>query len=95
MSALGVTVFWACQIYTLILIGRVILDLVQMLARDWQPSSFIIVVANLIYKLTDPPLRFLGRYIPPLRLGGVALDLGFIVLFFGVQFIQGIARSFL
>jgi YggT family protein len=30
---------------------------------------------------TDPPLKFLRRFIPPLRLGMVAMDLSFMVLF--------------
>jgi len=42
------------------------------------------VVAEGIFTATDPPLRFLRRYIPPLRLGSVALDLSFMVLFFVV-----------
>jgi YggT family protein len=43
-----------------------------------------LVVAEGIFTATDPPLRFLRRYIPPLRLGSVALDLSFMVLFFVV-----------
>ena len=49
------------------------------------------VLANLIYKLTDPPLKLLAKFIPPLNLGGVSLDLGFIVLFIAVQVIQRFA----
>jgi YggT family protein len=42
------------------------------------------VLAEGMFTATDPPLRFLRRYIPPLRLGSVALDLSFMVLFFVV-----------
>ena len=38
-------------------------------------------VLELAYSVTDPPLRALRRVIPPLRLGNVAVDLAFIVLF--------------
>ncbi len=80
----------ALTLYTLVLVGRVIFDLVMSTARDWRPTGAMLVVANIVYALTDPPLRFLARYIPPLRFGGISLDLGFLVLFFGIQIIQGI-----
>ena len=77
--------------YWLILIGRLILDWVQVFSRDWQPKGPLLVIAEAIYTVTDPPLRLLRRFIPPLRLGQVALDLSFLVLILGI----GIAISVL
>jgi YggT family protein len=37
------------------------------------------------YSVTDPPLKALRRVIPPLRLGSISLDLGFLVLIILVQ----------
>ena len=91
MTIFGLVLFWACQLYVLVLIGRVVLDFVQILSRDWYPSGALVVLANLIYKLTDPPLKLLAKFIPPLNLGGVSLALGFIVLFIAVQVIQRFA----
>lgn len=48
-----------------------------------------------IYSVTDPPMRFVGRYVPPLRLGGVSIDLSFIVLFMVVRFFSGLVATFL
>lgn len=73
------------SLYLFVLIGRLIFDWVQVFARDWRPKGPVLVLANGIYTLTDPPLRALRRVIPPLRLGGVALDLGFLVLILGVS----------
>ncbi|WP_068403585.1 YggT family protein [Kribbia dieselivorans] len=67
-------------LYFLVLIGRLILDWVQVLARDWRPTGPVLVLAEGIYSLTDPPLRALRKVIPPLRLGGIQLDLAFLVL---------------
>jgi YggT family protein len=69
------------QIYLLILLARVIVDWVRMFARDWVPRGVVLVIVELLYTLTDPPLRFLRRFIPPLRIGNVALDVAFLVLF--------------
>jgi len=57
---------------------------VQTFSRTWAPHGILLVIAEGIFTVTDPPLRFLRRYIPPLRLGRVALDLSFMVLFFVV-----------
>lgn len=75
------TLLW---IFLLFLIGRLILEMVQSFARSWKPTGFVLVLAEIVYTVTDPPLKLLRRFIPPLRLGNVALDLSFTVLFFVV-----------
>jgi YggT family protein len=72
-------------LYMLVLVARLILSWVQVFARDWRPTGLVLVLAEVVYTLTDPPLRALRRLIPPLRLGGIALDLGFIILFLAVS----------
>ena len=67
---------------------RVVIDWVQMLARGWRPTGALLVLANLVYGLTDPPLRWLRRVVPALRLGGVGIDLSFLVLFIGISIVQ-------
>ena len=77
--------FWLLNLYFFVLIIRLILDWVQVFSRDWRPSGVMLIVAETVYSLTDPPIRFLRRFIPPLRLGGVALDLAFLVLILAVS----------
>ena len=69
------------------------LDYVQMFARSWRPSGVILVLAEIIYTITDPPLKALRRVIPPLRIGGIALDLSFLVLIVVVQILAQIASG--
>jgi len=85
-------IFWALWLYMFVLFGRVVIDLVSVLSRDWRPQGLMLVIANMVYRLTDPPLRVISRYVPPLRLGPVALDMGFIILFFGVNILQWIIQ---
>ena len=84
------TVLW---LYWLVLIGRLVFDLVQIFARSWQPRGPILLLAETIYSLTDPPLRLLRRFIPPLRLGGVQFDLAFLILIIGVQILINLALA--
>jgi YggT family protein len=73
--------FYALSVYLVLLIGRMILGWIQVYARSWSPTGFVLVIAEGVYSATDPPLRFLRRYIRPLRIGSVALDLSFMLLF--------------
>ncbi|MTB71728.1 YggT family protein [Arsenicicoccus sp. MKL-02] len=68
-------------LYWLVLMARLVLSYVVMLARDWRPRGVVLVLVEGVYTLTDPPLRALRKVIRPLRLGGMALDLAFMVLF--------------
>jgi len=64
-------------IYILVLFGRVILEYIPLFNREWRPRGFMLVVAELVFTVTDPPLRFFRRFIPPLRVGAIAIDLAF------------------
>ena len=77
-------------LFFVILLGRLVLDWVQAFARDWRPRGFLLVVAEAIYTVTDPPLKALRRVIPPLTLGSVRLDLAFLVLMLVTTFLMGI-----
>jgi YggT family protein len=81
------------SIYLVLLIARMIISWIQVYARDWHPTGILLVVAEGVYSATDPPLRFLRRYIPTVRLGSVALDLSFMLLFLVVYVLWQVAQS--
>ena len=91
MQYLREVLTYLLTIYLVILIGRMILGWVQTFARDWRPTGFVLVLAEAIFTVTDPPLKFLRRFIPPLRLGTVALDLSFMVLFIVILILLEVA----
>jgi YggT family protein len=78
---------YVLYLYLLLLIGRLIFSWIQAFSRSWTPTGPVLVVAEGVFTATDPPLRLLRRFIPMLRLGTVALDLSFMVLFFVVLFL--------
>ncbi|NHC12269.1 YggT family protein [Motilibacter deserti] len=93
MRTFGEIVYVLLTIYTFILIARLVLDYVQLFARSWRPRGVVLVVAEAIYSVTDPPLRALRQVIPPLRLGNVSLDLSFLVLIVFVQVLASVVRA--
>ncbi|AZS36573.1 YggT family protein [Microbacterium sp. 1P10UB] len=64
-------------IYVLVLLVRLILDWMPMLNREWRPRGAGLVAAEVVYTVTDPPIRTLRRFIPPLRVGAIAIDFAF------------------
>ena len=81
MQYLREVLTYVLTIYLVVLIGRMIFSWVQAFARDWHPTGILLVIAESIFTITDPPLKLLRRFIPTLRLGMMALDLSFMVLF--------------
>ena len=80
-------------LYKLALFARIIIDYARMFAKNWRPNSFLLAIFEIIYSITDPPMKYVQRFVPPLRLGGIALDLSFIVLLIAVNLLQGVIRA--
>lgn len=75
--------------------ARFILDWVQVLNRGWRPRGPMVLVAEASYTITDPPIRTVRRVVPPLRLGGIQLDLAFMIVLFVVWLLMNIVQGFL
>lgn len=77
VSLLGSTLYYVFLLYFFVLWGRFIVDLVRGVNRAWRPQGFTLVLVELVYTLTDPPVRFFRRLVPSLRIGPIAFDFGF------------------
>ncbi|WP_405741102.1 YggT family protein [Streptomyces sp. NBC_01525] len=95
MSVFGQVIYIALYCFLIVLIFRLVMDYVFQFARSWQPGKAMVVILEAAYTITDPPLKLLRRVIPPLRLGGVALDLSFFVLMIIVYILITVVRSVL
>jgi YggT family protein len=91
VQLLKVVLTYVLSIYLVILIGRMIIGWIQVFARSWRPTGVVLVLAEGIFTATDPPLKFLRRFIPPLRIGTVAMDLSYMVLFIVVLILLQVA----
>jgi|TARA_B100000123_G_C25620380_1_gene379873 YggT family protein len=66
-------------VFVFVLFARLILDYIPMFNRGWRPRGAGLVVAEIVYTVTDPPIRMFRRVIPPLRIGPVAIDFAFTI----------------
>jgi YggT family protein len=51
------------------------------------PGSMLASVNHVLYRLSEPVLGPVRRVLPPVRAGSMGIDLSFIVVFFGIQFL--------
>ncbi|MEU4243714.1 YggT family protein [Actinoplanes sp. NPDC026619] len=77
-------------LFQLALVVRAIMDWSVALAGPTSSGSFRYKLTRGVTVITEPVLAPVRRVIPPLRLGGMAIDLAFIIVFFAVVLIRSL-----
>ncbi len=72
---------------------RFVVDWVQIFARSWTPRGVLLVALEVVYSITDPPIKALRRVIPPLRIGSVSLDLSFLIVMIAAYVLLQVNRQ--
>ncbi len=80
-------------VYVLILLARMVLDWIPFFNREWRPKGFGLVAAEIVYTVTDPPIKLFRRFIPPLRVGAVAIDFAFALVMLLCFILLSITRT--
>ena len=93
MYVVGSIIGTILQLFLILLFVRFVFDWVQVFARDWRPRGILLVLLEVVYSITDPPILLVRRYVPPLRLGAVQLDLAFIIVLISVFLLVDINRA--
>lgn len=73
--------------YITVLFVRMIADWVILLSRLRVRGAWA-AIYRVLLRLTEPPLRWLRRWIHPIPLGAVSLDVAYLVLWVGCGFLQ-------
>jgi YggT family protein len=92
MSSLGIVLVWVLQLFIISLFARVILDYIRIFSPSFRPRGVVLAIAEAVYAITDPVMRFVRRFIPALRIGPVAVDISFILIFFVTEILISFAR---
>ncbi|UQX87183.1 YggT family protein [Jatrophihabitans telluris] len=90
--------FWASLgllllVFYLLVVARLIVEFTRSFARSWRPAGVAAIGLEVVYSITDPPMKLLRRLIPPLRVGGMSIDVSVIVLFVIIYILQQIVGS--
>ena len=95
MHVIGQIIEGLLWLFLVMLWVRFVVDWVQVFARSWSPSGPLLVVLEVVYSVTDPPIKALRRIIPPLRLGAIAFDISFLLVMILTYVLLQLNRSLL
>ena len=82
MSIKGI-IAWILQAYVIVIFARVILSWFPI-----TPGTPMASVARVLYAVTEPVLGPIRRVLPPMRMGGMGLDLSPIIVLIGIQIVS-------
>ena len=88
VQVVGAILLLILNIFLGLMLIRLVVDWVQVFARSWSPKGIVLVLLEVVYSITDPPIRFVRRFVPPLRLGAVMLDTSFLIVLIVVYLLR-------
>jgi YggT family protein len=94
VSIIATVIYVALTIFFIMMWARFVLDLARMFARRWRPRGFGLVLAEAVYTVTDPPIKAVRRVIPPVRIGGAALDFAWSIVMLACIILISITLGF-
>ena len=95
MTVVGVVIEYVLWFFIAFMWVRFVTEWVQVFARSWSPRGALLVALEGVYSVTDPPIKALRRFIPPLRIGNFALDLSMLLVFVGAYILLRLNRGLL
>jgi YggT family protein len=93
MGILGTILYWALQLFVYAMFARFIVDFIMSVNRGWRPPAILMPVVDFAFTITDPPLKFVRKFVRPVRLGVVALDLAWTIVLIAALFLQRLVVS--
>lgn len=92
------TLFWGIvgyvlYLYVLVILTRIVVETTRQFARSWRPAGVAAIGVEAVYLVTDPPVKALRRLVPPLRIGGVSLDLSIIILLLAILVLEVVVHG--
>lgn len=93
LSLVGSILSAVLFIFIVLLLARLVLEYIPMFNREWRPRGVTLVLAEIVYTVTDPPIKLIRRFIPPLRIGGIVIDFGFAIVMFVCFMLLSVTRS--
>ncbi|HHW51067.1 MAG TPA: YggT family protein [Pseudoclavibacter sp.] len=80
-------------LYLMVIWARFVIDLVLALNPRLRPARGWIVLFEVVYTLTDPPISFFRKLIPPMRMGAFSLDFGLLLTLLSCSLILNVLSA--
>ena len=95
MSVVFWIVYSVLWVFMLIMWVRLIFDLIMSFNRGWRPTGVAVLIAEVAFTVTDPPIKAVRRVVPPLRLGDLTLDFAWTIVLLAAIILSSVAFRFL
>lgn len=95
VSIIALVITTALTIFVVMMWARFVLDLARTFARRWRPRGLVLVLAEAVFAVTDPPITLVRRVVPPLRIGGAAIDFSWSIVMLAALILNSIVSGFL
>ena len=95
MTLVVLALIWLLQLYFWILIARFVIDFILTTIPVWRPKGLLLIPVEIVMTVTDPPLKFVRRFIKPIRVGSIALDFGWTLTLLATTFLQNLLSRLL
>jgi len=95
VSIVATILYFAITIFIVLMWVRFGFDLAATYARQWRPKGAVLVIAEAVYAITDPPVKAVRRIVPPVRFGGIQLDLSWTIVLFVALILSYIVSGFM
>jgi YggT family protein len=80
----AIVAYYILFVYFLVMWVRFVLDLTRTFLRNWRPKGAGLVASEIVYAVTDPPIRLARRVVKPIRVGGTSLDFAWSIVMLAV-----------
>ena len=95
MSIIGLIAYVAISIFIIIMWVRFAFDFVMSINRGWRPRGLALIIAEIAFTVTDPPVKLVRRLVPPMRVGNMALDFGWAIVLITAIILSYLVLTFL
>jgi YggT family protein len=95
VALFALLITFALTIFIILMWIRLALDLVATYSRNWRPRGFLLVVAEVVFSVTDPPVKFVRRFIKPVRFGEVSIDFSWTIVVLVAIILSSIVSRFM
>lgn len=92
MPGIGSILWTILWLYSALMWIRFIFEWVQQVAPQWRPRGVVLLIAETAFTVTDPPIKFVRRFVKPLRIGAVAIDFAWTIVLFAVYLAMSFVR---
>lgn len=79
MSLIAGILYYVVYLYIFVIWARFVADLVLAVNPRWTPGHGWAVALEIVFTLTDPPIKLFRRLIPAMRMGSFSLDFGLLL----------------